>query len=90
MGETLYEGLADYYAEFIEEFRQVKLPPIGSVGPLAGGAKYFVREEGEGGWTQTCGGDGYLINATSGNDSTGKTGNNNPDNHSHPSSNRER
>lgn len=35
MGETLYEGLADYLAEFIEEFRQVKLPPIGSVGPLA-------------------------------------------------------
>jgi hypothetical protein len=35
MGETLYEGLANYYAEFIEEFRQVKLPPIGSVGPLA-------------------------------------------------------
>jgi hypothetical protein len=23
--------------EFIEEFRQVKLPPIGSVGPLAKG-----------------------------------------------------
>jgi len=35
MGETLYEGLANYYAEFIKEFRQVKLPPIGSVGPLA-------------------------------------------------------
>jgi creatinine amidohydrolase len=35
MGETLYEGLASYYAEFIEEFRKVKLPPIGSVGPLA-------------------------------------------------------
>lgn len=37
MGETLYEGLANYYTEFIEEFRQVKLPKIGSVGPLAKG-----------------------------------------------------
>jgi creatinine amidohydrolase len=35
MGETLYEGLANYFVEFIEEFRQVKLPPVGSVGPLA-------------------------------------------------------
>jgi hypothetical protein len=35
MGETLYEGLADYYAEFVEEFRKVRLPPVGSVGPLA-------------------------------------------------------
>lgn len=35
MGEKIYEGLADYLAEFIEEFRKVKLPPIGSVGPLA-------------------------------------------------------
>jgi creatinine amidohydrolase len=34
IGEKLYEGLADYLAEFIEEFRHVKLPPIGSVGPL--------------------------------------------------------
>ncbi len=36
IGETLYRGLTDYYVEFIEEFRKVKLPPIGSVGPLAG------------------------------------------------------
>jgi creatinine amidohydrolase len=35
IGERIYEGLADYFAEFIEEFRRVKLPPIGSVGPLA-------------------------------------------------------
>ncbi len=35
MGETLYEGLASYYAEFIKEFSQVKFPKIGSVGPLA-------------------------------------------------------
>jgi creatinine amidohydrolase len=35
IGEKLYEGLADYLAEFIEEFRTVTLPPIGSVGPLA-------------------------------------------------------
>jgi len=35
MGETLYDGLATYYVEFIDEFRKVKLPPIGSVGPLA-------------------------------------------------------
>ncbi|MGA2261845.1 MAG: creatininase family protein [Acidobacteriota bacterium] len=35
IGEKIYEGLANYYAEFIEEFRRVKLPPIGSVGPLA-------------------------------------------------------
>jgi len=37
MGEKIYEGLADYLADFIREFRQVKLPPIGSVGPLAKG-----------------------------------------------------
>lgn len=36
MGETIYEGLTKYFVEFIEEFRKVKLPPIGSVGPLAG------------------------------------------------------
>jgi creatinine amidohydrolase len=35
IGEKIYEGLANYYAEFIEEFRRVTLPPIGSVGPLA-------------------------------------------------------
>jgi hypothetical protein len=36
IGEKIYEGLADYLAEFIEEFGRVKLLPIGSVGPLAG------------------------------------------------------
>jgi hypothetical protein len=35
MGETILDGLATYLVEFIEEFRTVKLPPIGSVGPLA-------------------------------------------------------
>lgn len=35
IGEAIYEGLADYLAKFIDEFRKVKLPPIGSVGPLA-------------------------------------------------------
>ncbi len=35
MGEEIYEGLANYLAEFVEEFRKIKLPPIGSVGPLA-------------------------------------------------------
>jgi creatinine amidohydrolase len=43
IGEKLYEGLADYLAEFIEEFRKVKLPPIGSVGPLATMPAAFVR-----------------------------------------------
>ena len=35
MGEEIYDKLANYLAEFVEEFRKVKLPPIGSVGPLA-------------------------------------------------------
>ncbi len=35
MGEEILEKLADYLADFVEEFRKVKLPPIGSVGPLA-------------------------------------------------------
>jgi creatinine amidohydrolase len=35
MGEEIYEGLANYLAEFIGEFRKVRLPAIGSVGPLA-------------------------------------------------------
>jgi creatinine amidohydrolase len=35
IGEKIYEGLANYLAEFVEEFRKVKLPPVGSVGPLA-------------------------------------------------------
>lgn len=34
MGETILEGLADYLAEFVEEFRKVNLPPAGSNGPL--------------------------------------------------------
>ena len=38
------------------------------LGPLAGGASYYVAEEGELGWTQTYGEDGYVIAATSGND----------------------
>lgn len=36
MGEKILAGLTEYLVEFIEEFRKVKLPPIGSVGPLAG------------------------------------------------------
>ncbi len=35
IGEKIFEGLADYLAEFVEEFRKVKLPAVGSVGPLA-------------------------------------------------------
>jgi hypothetical protein len=35
MGEKIFEGLADYLAEFLVEFQKVKLPSIGSVGPLA-------------------------------------------------------
>jgi creatinine amidohydrolase len=35
MGEQILSGLTQYFVEFIEEFRKVKLPPIGSVGPLA-------------------------------------------------------
>jgi creatinine amidohydrolase/Fe(II)-dependent formamide hydrolase-like protein len=36
IGETILEGLAGYLAEFIEEFRHVRLPPVGTAGPLAG------------------------------------------------------
>ncbi len=35
MGEAILEGLADYLAEFVEEFRQVTLPPLHTLGPLA-------------------------------------------------------
>ena len=35
IGEALYEGMADYLAEFIEEFRKVKLPLLEEIGPLA-------------------------------------------------------
>jgi len=34
-GEAILEGLADYLAEFVEEFRKVQLPPIDKMGPLA-------------------------------------------------------
>ncbi len=36
MGEAIYEGLADYLANFVEEFRNVSLPALHSVGPTAG------------------------------------------------------
>jgi creatinine amidohydrolase len=35
MGERFLEGQANYLAEFVEEFRKVKLPPVNSTGPLA-------------------------------------------------------
>lgn len=35
MGETILDGLADYLAEFVAEFRKVKLPPLDKLGPLA-------------------------------------------------------
>ena len=35
MGEAILEGLADYLAEFVAEFRQVSLPPLEEMGPLA-------------------------------------------------------
>jgi len=34
-GEAILEGLADYLAEFIAEFRKVELPPLEKMGPLA-------------------------------------------------------
>lgn len=34
-GETILEGLADYLAQFVEEFRKVELPPLEEMGPLA-------------------------------------------------------
>lgn len=40
------------------------------LGPLAAGEQYFVREAGEGGWTQTFGTAGYSTVATSGDDDT--------------------
>jgi creatinine amidohydrolase len=36
MGEEILNGLADYLAEFVEEFRKVELPAIEDMGPLAG------------------------------------------------------
>jgi creatinine amidohydrolase len=36
MGEQIFEGLADYMAEFIEEFRKVTLPTLYTAAPLAG------------------------------------------------------
>jgi len=35
MGEEILEGLANYLAEFIAEFRKVTLPPLEQLGPLA-------------------------------------------------------
>lgn len=35
MGERILEGLADYLAEFVQEFRKVTLPPLETMGPLA-------------------------------------------------------
>jgi creatinine amidohydrolase len=35
MGETILDGLANYLADFVEEFRKVKLPALYSVGPVA-------------------------------------------------------
>jgi len=35
MGEKILESLADYLAEFVEEFRKVKFPPVGEEGPAA-------------------------------------------------------
>lgn len=35
IGEAIFEGLADYLAEFVVEFRKVRLPAVGSTGPLA-------------------------------------------------------
>ena len=34
-GEAILDGLADYLAEFIEEFRKVELLPLEEMGPLA-------------------------------------------------------
>lgn len=36
MGNEVFDGLADYLAEFVEEFRKVSLPTVNSVGPTAG------------------------------------------------------
>lgn len=36
MGNAILDGVADYLAEFVEEFRKVTFPPIGSEGPTAG------------------------------------------------------
>jgi creatinine amidohydrolase len=40
MGEAILEGLADYLAEFVEEFRKVVLPPLDTLGPLAGAERH--------------------------------------------------
>ena len=39
MGEMMLDRLADYLAEYVEEFRKIIYPPVGSVGPTAGLAK---------------------------------------------------
>src|SRR5437763_1753151 len=43
---------------------------FGSLGPLGAGEKYYVKEIGETGWTQTFGTAGDIITPTSGTDST--------------------
>ena len=35
MGETILNGIADYLAEFVEEFRKVELAPLDTLGPIA-------------------------------------------------------
>jgi creatinine amidohydrolase len=35
MGEAILDGLADYLADFVEEFRKVSLPAMEEMGPLA-------------------------------------------------------
>lgn len=35
MGEAILEGVADYLAEFVAEFRKVRLAPLDELGPLA-------------------------------------------------------
>lgn len=35
IGERFLQGQADYLADFVEEFRKVKLPPVETTGPLA-------------------------------------------------------
>jgi len=39
MGERILEGLADYLAEFVAEFRSVTLPPVDEIGPLGIGSE---------------------------------------------------
>lgn len=34
MGNTILDGIADYLAEFVEEFKKVRLTPVDEIGPL--------------------------------------------------------